>query len=106
MVRAYTSTRTTSQVLAEAGLLRIPVAPVLDAATIPAFEQFVARQVLVDHPSGRFRQPRIPYRLHGLPPRPFEPVAAPRSTTGPSDGGPGPPGPRRAREACPWRACG
>ncbi len=77
LTRAYTSARTTAQVLEEAGLLRIPVAPVLDAASIPSFEQFVVRQVLVDHPSGRFRQPRIPYRLHGRPTPPFGRVAEP-----------------------------
>ncbi len=77
MTRAYTRPRTSATVLEEAGLLRIPVAPVLDGATVEQFEQFVARGVFVDHPSGRFRQPRIPFRLHDLAPRPFDPVPAP-----------------------------
>ncbi len=77
MTRAYTTTRTTAQVLEEAGVLRIPVAPVLDGSSIPQFEQFVARGVLVDHPSGRFRQPRVPYRIDGLAPPAFRSVAEP-----------------------------
>jgi len=71
MTRAYTRPRSSATVLEEAGLLRIPVAPVLDGSTIGQFEQFVARQVFVENPSGRFRQPRIPFRLHGVTPRPF-----------------------------------
>jgi crotonobetainyl-CoA:carnitine CoA-transferase CaiB-like acyl-CoA transferase len=71
MTRAYTKPRDSATVLEEAGLLRIPVAPVLDGTTVEQFEQFVARQVFVDNPSGRFRQPRIPFRLHDVAPRPF-----------------------------------
>jgi crotonobetainyl-CoA:carnitine CoA-transferase CaiB-like acyl-CoA transferase len=82
MTRAYTRPRTSATVLEEAGLLRIPVAPVLDGATVQQFEQFVARGVFVDHPSGRFRQPRIPFRLHDLAPRPFEAVPAPGAHDG------------------------
>jgi crotonobetainyl-CoA:carnitine CoA-transferase CaiB-like acyl-CoA transferase len=74
MTRVYTAPRTSATVLEEAALLRIPVAPVLDGSTVHEFEQFVARKVLVEHPSGRFRQPRIPYRLHGRAQRPFGPV--------------------------------
>jgi crotonobetainyl-CoA:carnitine CoA-transferase CaiB-like acyl-CoA transferase len=92
MTRAYTRPRTSATVLDEAGLLRIPVAPVLDGATVQEFEQFVARGVFVDHPSGRFRQPRIPYRLHGEEPRPFGPVPEPGAQDGAVDWAP-----RRAR---------
>jgi crotonobetainyl-CoA:carnitine CoA-transferase CaiB-like acyl-CoA transferase len=85
MTRAYTRPRPSATILEEAGLLRIPVAPVLDGASVPGFEQFVARGVLVDHPSGRFRQPRIPFRLHGLEPRPFGPVPEPGAHDGSVD---------------------
>ncbi len=91
MTRAYTRPRTSATVLEEAGLLRIPVAPVLDGATVEQFEQFVARGVFVDHPSGRFRQPRIPFRLHGLTPRPFGAVPAPGEHDGTVDWTPRPP---------------
>ena len=90
MTRSYTRPRTSATVLEEAGLLRIPVAPVLDGATVLAFEQFVARGVLVDHPSGRFRQPRIPFRLHGVEPRPFGPVPEPGADDGAIDWAPRP----------------
>jgi crotonobetainyl-CoA:carnitine CoA-transferase CaiB-like acyl-CoA transferase len=82
MTRAYTRPRSSATVLEEAGLLRIPVAPVLDGATVDTFEQFVARGVFVDNPSGRFRQPRIPFRLHDLAPRPFDAVPEPGAHDG------------------------
>ena len=85
MTRAYTRPRTSGTVLEEAGLLRIPVAPVLDATTVRQFEQFVTRGVFVKHPSGRFHQPRIPYRLHGVIPRPFGPVPEPGEHDGAID---------------------
>ena len=68
-----------------------PVAPVLDGATVEQFEQFVARGVFVDHPSGRFRQPRIPFRLHDLAPRPFDAVPAPGAHDGTVEWTPGQP---------------
>ena len=73
-VREHTSHRTTGEVLEEASLFRIPAGPVLDGATIPGFEQFVARGVFETSPSGRFEQPRVPYRISGTSPRPFEPA--------------------------------
>ena len=66
LVHAYTEPRSSSQVIEEAGLLRIPVAPVLHGGNVMDFEQFVARDVFVVHPSGRFRQPRVPYRITGI----------------------------------------
>ena len=77
VTEGYTRTRTTEQVVEEAALLRIPVAPVLDDGTVLTFGHFAERGVFVDNPSGAFRQPRIPYRLHGLDPRPFGPVPRP-----------------------------
>jgi len=72
MVRGYTSARTTEEVLADAALLRIPAGPVLDGSTMPRFPQFVDRAVFQPSPSGRFPQPRVPFRISGAPPRPFE----------------------------------
>ncbi len=77
MTEAYTRPRTTEQVLAEAALLRLPAAAVLDGSSVQGFEQFVDRQVFVEHPSGRFRQPRPPYRIHGLAGPPLRPVPGP-----------------------------
>jgi len=73
-VRAHTRARTSEELLEEASAFRIPAAPVLDAPAVLAFEHFAQRQVFVPSPSGRFTQPRVPYRLAGLAPRPFTPA--------------------------------
>ncbi|MER3453335.1 MAG: CoA transferase, partial [Acidimicrobiia bacterium] len=74
MVHAWTAKRTTAEIIEAATLLRIPVAPVGNGATIPTFDHFVARNTFVPNPSGRFIQPRVPYRIHGTEPRPFAPA--------------------------------
>lgn len=81
-VHAHTRSRTTATLLEEANLYRIPAAPVLDGATIPAFEQFAARSVFVANPSGRFAQPRVPFRIDGVEPRPFAPAPGAGQHTG------------------------
>jgi len=73
-VHRHTTARTTAEVLEEAALLRIPAAPVLDGSTVTGFAHFVEQAVYVDNPSGRFVQPRVPYRISGLAPRPFGPA--------------------------------
>jgi crotonobetainyl-CoA:carnitine CoA-transferase CaiB-like acyl-CoA transferase len=70
-IRAYTGARTTAAVVEEAARLRIPVAPIGTGASIPTFEHFAARGVYGPHPGGRFRQPRVPYRIDGWATRPF-----------------------------------
>jgi crotonobetainyl-CoA:carnitine CoA-transferase CaiB-like acyl-CoA transferase len=74
-VRAHTEQRTIDELLDEAALFRIPAAPVLNGATIPDFEQFRSRQVFGPAPSGRFVQPRVPYRISGVAARPFAALA-------------------------------
>ena len=74
-VRAYTRTKTSAELLDAAAAFRIPAAPVLDAPGVLAFEHFADRDVFVPSPSGRFAQPRVPYRIDGFAPRPF--TAAP-----------------------------
>src|SRR5437588_2092726 len=74
-VHAFTEKRTPAEVLEEAAAWRIPAGPVLNGETVPSFEQFLARGVFAPSPSGRFRQPRPPYRIGGVEPRPFEPTA-------------------------------
>jgi crotonobetainyl-CoA:carnitine CoA-transferase CaiB-like acyl-CoA transferase len=49
---------------------------VLDGSTVPAFDHFVERGVFAPDPGGRFLQPRVPYRISGLPTRPFGPTPA------------------------------
>jgi crotonobetainyl-CoA:carnitine CoA-transferase CaiB-like acyl-CoA transferase len=75
-VHEHTTRRTTAELLADAALFRIPSGPVLDGSTIPAFDHFVERGVFGPDPGGRFLQPRVPYRISGLPTRPFEPAPA------------------------------
>ena len=71
-VHRYTTQHTTAEVLEAAALLRIPAGPLLNGSTMTEFEQFVARGVFVPGPSGRFLQPRVPYRVSSEAPQPFE----------------------------------
>ena len=73
-IAAYTTARTTAEVIEEASALRIPVAHVGNGASLPEFDHFIERGVYVDNPGGGFRQPRIPWRVHGQPSRPFTPA--------------------------------
>jgi crotonobetainyl-CoA:carnitine CoA-transferase CaiB-like acyl-CoA transferase len=81
-VHHHTTRRTTAEVLEEASLLRIPAGPVLDGSTIPGFEHFVERGVFQPNPSGRFLQPRVPFRISGTEPRPFQPAPSIGQHTG------------------------
>jgi crotonobetainyl-CoA:carnitine CoA-transferase CaiB-like acyl-CoA transferase len=82
MVHEYTTSRSTEQVLEDAALLRVPCAPVHNGATLPTVDHFVERGVYVESPSGRFVQPRVPYRITGVSPRPFGPAPAVGEHTG------------------------
>jgi crotonobetainyl-CoA:carnitine CoA-transferase CaiB-like acyl-CoA transferase len=73
-VHHFTTQHTTEQILEAAALFRIPAGPLLNGSTMTEFEQFVARGVFVPNPSGRFLQPRVPYRISGVSPRPFAPA--------------------------------
>ena len=63
LVHAYTTAHTSAQVLAAAEELRIPSGPVGNGATVTTFDHFRARGTFVPSPSGRFVQPRVPYRI-------------------------------------------
>ncbi|MBV9411298.1 MAG: CoA transferase [Acidimicrobiia bacterium] len=75
-VHAFTRSRTSVEVLEEAATWRIPAGPVLNGEKVPEFEQFVARGVYGPGPTGRFRQPRPPYQIGGVEPRPCKAAAA------------------------------
>ena len=62
IVHAYTERHTTADVLEAAGLLRIPVAPVLSGETVRHHEQLVARRALRPDPDGLL-VPCRPYRV-------------------------------------------
>jgi crotonobetainyl-CoA:carnitine CoA-transferase CaiB-like acyl-CoA transferase len=70
IVHAWTKARTTSEIIAAAALLRIPVAPVQNGKTVLTHEQLLARGVFVENPKAAtlqnaFVQPRPPYLING-----------------------------------------
>lgn len=75
-MHAWTTQRTTAEIIAEASARRIPVAPIGIGATVPTLEAFSGRDAFAVNPSGGFTQPAVPYQLHGADTRLFEPVPA------------------------------
>jgi crotonobetainyl-CoA:carnitine CoA-transferase CaiB-like acyl-CoA transferase len=69
LVRAWTRRHPTSEIVARAAELRIPVAPVCDGRSVLEQDHFRARGVFVTNPDGTFVQPRPPYRVneHAIP---------------------------------------
>ena len=80
-VRPWTTQHTTEEIIERASALRIPVAPVLDGATVVGHEQFAARGTFVEGPHG-FTQPRVPYRIGDLTPPAFRPAPTVGQHTG------------------------
>ena len=70
-IRSYTSNNTVADILELASAMRIPVSPVGNGETVLGVDHFKERGVYVDGPHG-FKQPRVPYSLSAIPPRPFE----------------------------------
>lgn len=74
-IQEATRSRTTAELLEAAALLRLPVAPVGNGATVPQFDHFVERGDYIRNPSGGFLQPVVPYRLSaGVATRPCGPA--------------------------------
>ena len=76
IVHEWTTRFTTAEIVRRASELRIPVAPVHSGENVMGCEQFVARSVYVDDPTGSFKMPRRPWSIDGEPPPP--PLPAPR----------------------------
>ncbi len=74
-IRHWTMARTTAEIVEVASLLRIPVAPIGNGATLTTIDQFVAENWFVENPDG-FVQPTRPYRFED------EPIQSPRATPG------------------------
>lgn len=73
VIDGWTSQRSTDEIVEIAALMRLPVAPVADGATVPTLEQSVARCWFVPNPGSGFTQPIPPYVFHGnATSRPFE----------------------------------
>jgi crotonobetainyl-CoA:carnitine CoA-transferase CaiB-like acyl-CoA transferase len=62
-VHEWTQARSSESALEEAAAFRIPAGPVLNGRNVVDFEQFVVRGVFERSASGRFRRPRVPYRI-------------------------------------------
>lgn len=74
VVREWTSSRSTQEIVDLATLFRIPVTPVGTPDSIPDIDHFVSREIFAASPSGRFVQPRSPYLVDGTPARPESPA--------------------------------
>ena len=72
-IREWTRNQTTEEIVEIASLMRIPVAPIGNGATLANIDQFVAEEWFVHNPDG-FLQPRRPYRFAD------EPIPAPAKT--------------------------
>lgn len=65
LIKDWTTARTTEEVRDLASAFLIPNSPIGNGETIPRFDHFVTRRSFVDNPGG-FRQPALPYILHGV----------------------------------------
>jgi crotonobetainyl-CoA:carnitine CoA-transferase CaiB-like acyl-CoA transferase len=74
IVRGWTATRMTAEIIERAAMLRIPVAPIGNGETLLQHEQLVARRVFIPSANGRFQQPRRPYRIDDVEPPPPRPA--------------------------------
>jgi crotonobetainyl-CoA:carnitine CoA-transferase CaiB-like acyl-CoA transferase len=74
IVHEWTPKHTTADIVRRASELRIPVAPVHNGADILECEQFVARGVYLDDPTGTFKMPRRAWRMNDTDPPPPEPA--------------------------------
>ncbi|HET6965253.1 MAG TPA: CoA transferase [Acidimicrobiales bacterium] len=65
IVHEWTTAHTTAEIVDQAALLRIPVAPITDGETVLAVDHFAERGVFRPDPTGRFKYPRRPWRIDG-----------------------------------------
>ncbi len=82
IVRAWTTQRTTAEIVDAAAVLRIPVAPVSDPTSVVDLEQAVARGIFGPDPTGSFTMPRRPWRIDGLDAPAPRPAPAPGQHAG------------------------
>ena len=79
---AWTLQHTTDEVIEQASLFRIPVAPVGNGENLPVHEHLVARGMFKASPSGEFQRPVPGYRLNGRRPADTGPAPAAGEHTG------------------------
>jgi len=99
LVKSWTRQHGTAEIVEQASLLRIPVAPVNDGEMVLQHEQLVARGVFRKDPSGSFVAPRPPYKIDFREPPPPRPAPRLGEHTGRIEARPlarpAPTGPRR-----------
>jgi crotonobetainyl-CoA:carnitine CoA-transferase CaiB-like acyl-CoA transferase len=76
IIHDWTTKRTRDEIIDQATLLRIPVAPIGNGETVTTFDHFRTRGTFVEHPGGRFVQPRVPYAIDGWRGRSFSSAPA------------------------------
>jgi crotonobetainyl-CoA:carnitine CoA-transferase CaiB-like acyl-CoA transferase len=64
-IDAALGVKTTEEVLDLAAALRVPAAPIGDGATVPSFDQFVARRQYYQNPSSGLLQPDVAHTFSG-----------------------------------------
>jgi crotonobetainyl-CoA:carnitine CoA-transferase CaiB-like acyl-CoA transferase len=74
LVREWTTQHTTAEIVEQAALLRIPVAPVSDGEAVLQIEQAVARGVFGRDPKDTFTMPRRSWTIDGEPAPPPKPA--------------------------------
>jgi crotonobetainyl-CoA:carnitine CoA-transferase CaiB-like acyl-CoA transferase len=62
-IRAWTTARTTAEVIAAAEGMRIPVTPIGDGLSLTTEPHFIARRAFTQNPAG-FSEPASPIRIH------------------------------------------
>lgn len=74
IIHGFTTQHTTDEIVEQASLLRIPVAPVCNGDTVRSHVQLAARGVFRTDPTGAFTHPRPSYRLNDNDPAPQRPA--------------------------------
>jgi len=64
-IDGWASTRTTAEIVELASLLRVPVAPIGNGATLPTFDHYIERHSYTRHPCSGVTQPDVWYSLSG-----------------------------------------
>lgn len=64
-METWTRAHTTAEVIEQASLFRIPVAPVGNGSNLPGHEHLAARNLYAPSAAGEFLQPKPPYLLDG-----------------------------------------
>ncbi len=65
-IDAWTTERTCAEILELADILRVPAAVIGTGATIPHLEHLATREAFEINETGRFLQPAVPWRMHGV----------------------------------------